>query len=61
MPKTRPIIPLNDCVLSTLRAGVEVSCEPPGVYACRLLAHLICGDVGRSNPDSFSNGVLPPD
>jgi hypothetical protein len=32
MSNTRPNIPLNDDVLCTLRAGVEVSCEPPGVH-----------------------------
>jgi hypothetical protein len=46
MPKTRPSIPLNDGVLSTLRAGVKVSCEPPGVNAHRLLVLLVCGNVG---------------
>jgi hypothetical protein len=40
MPKTRPSIPLNDGVLSILRTGVEVSCEPPGVNARRLLVLL---------------------
>jgi hypothetical protein len=33
MLKTRLSIPLNDGILSTLQAGVEVRCEPPGVDA----------------------------
>jgi hypothetical protein len=45
MPNIRQNIPLNDCVLSTLREGVEVSCEPPVVHARRILILLICGDV----------------
>jgi hypothetical protein len=61
MPNTRPNIPLNDCVLSTLRAGVEVSCEPPGVHTRHLLVLLICGDVGGLNADSLSDGIPPPD
>jgi hypothetical protein len=60
MPNTRHNIPLNDCVLSTLRAGVEVSCEPPGVHVRRLLVFLICGDVGGSNANSLYNGVPSP-
>jgi hypothetical protein len=59
MPKTRPSIPLNDGVLSTLRAGVEVSCEPPGVDARQLLVLLVCGKVGGSNADSFPDTVPP--
>jgi hypothetical protein len=39
---------------------VEVSCEPPGVHARRLLFLLIREDVGGSNADSLSNGVPPP-
>jgi hypothetical protein len=50
MSKTRPSITLNDSVLSTLWAGVEVSCEPHGVDPLRL----------RSNADSSLDGVPPP-
>jgi hypothetical protein len=45
MPNTRPNIPLNVCILSTLRACVQVSCEPPGVNAHHFLVLLIHGDV----------------
>jgi hypothetical protein len=48
MPNTRPNIPLNDRVLSTLSTGVEVSCEPPGVHICRLPILVIRRDVGGS-------------
>jgi hypothetical protein len=46
MPNTRQNIPRNDCVLSALRACVEVSCEPPGVHVHHLLVLLIHGHVG---------------
>jgi hypothetical protein len=42
---SRPNIPLNDCVLSTLWAGVEVSSEPPIVHARRHPVILIWCDV----------------
>jgi hypothetical protein len=58
MPKTRPSIPLNDGVLSILRTGVEVSCEPPGVNARRLL--VLLGTSGGSKADSSPDGVPPP-
>jgi hypothetical protein len=61
MPNTKQNIPLNDCVLITLRAGVDVSCEPPRVHARRLLVLLIRGDVGGLNADSLFDGVPPPD
>jgi hypothetical protein len=60
MSKTRPSIPLNDGVLSILRTGVKVSCEPPGVNAHRLLVLLVWGNVGESKVDSSPNGVPPP-
>jgi hypothetical protein len=50
MPNTRPNIPLNDRVLSTLQTGVEVSCEPPGVHTHRLPVLLIHRDVGGRRP-----------
>jgi hypothetical protein len=46
MSNTRPNIPLNDGVLCTLRAGVEVSCEPPGVHTRHLPILLMPWDVG---------------
>jgi hypothetical protein len=63
MPNTRPNIPLNDCVLSTLRAGVEVRSKPPGVHTCHHLVLLIHGNVegGGVKADSLSDGVPPPD
>jgi hypothetical protein len=60
MSKTRPSITLNDSVLSTLRAGVEVSCEPHGVDPLRLLVLLVCGNIKWSNADSSLDGVPPP-
>jgi hypothetical protein len=60
MPKTRSSIPLNDGILSTLRPGVEVSCEPPRVNARRLLVLLVCGNIGRSHTDSSPDRVPPP-
>jgi hypothetical protein len=57
---TKPNIPLNDCVFSTLRAGVEVSGEPPRVHACRLPVLLIRCDVRGSKANHLSNGVPPP-
>jgi hypothetical protein len=60
MPNTRPNIPPNDCVQSTLWVGVEVRCEPPGVHSHHLLVLLIRGDVSGSNADILSNGVPPP-
>jgi hypothetical protein len=60
MPTTRPSIPLNDDVLKTLRAGVEVSCELPGVDACRLPILLVHGNVGGSQADSSLDEVPPP-
>jgi hypothetical protein len=57
MSKTRLIIPLNDYVLRTLWAGVEVSCEPPEVHTHRLLVLLICRNIGGLNVDSFSDRV----
>jgi hypothetical protein len=60
MSSTRPNIPLNDCVLSTLRASVKVSCEPPGVHARHLPIFLIRGDVRKSKSNHLSDGVPPP-
>jgi hypothetical protein len=60
MSNTRQNIPLNDCILNTLRAGVEVSCEPPGVHVRCLLVLLIHGDVRGSNVDSLPDRVPPP-
>jgi hypothetical protein len=60
MPKTRPSIPLNDGVLSTLKAGVEVSCELPRVNARRLPVLLVYGNIGVSQADSRHDGVPPP-
>jgi hypothetical protein len=57
---TRPNIPLNDCVLSTLRASVEVSGEPPGVHTHRLPVLLIRCNVGGSKANRLSDGVPPP-
>jgi hypothetical protein len=59
MSNTRPNITLNDCVLSTLRIVVEVSCEPLGGHACRLLVLLIWCDVGESKANRLSDGVPP--
>jgi hypothetical protein len=50
MLKTRPSIPLNDGVLSILRAGVKVSCELPGVDVHRLPVLLVHGNVGGRRP-----------
>jgi hypothetical protein len=61
MSNTRPNIPLNDCILSTLWAGVEVSCEPLGVHACHLPVLLIPWDVRGSKANHLSDGVPPPD
>jgi hypothetical protein len=60
MSNTRPNIPLNDGILSTLWAGAEVSCEPPGVHAHRLPVLLIPWDIGGSKANQLSNGVPPP-
>jgi hypothetical protein len=60
MSNKRPNIPLNDCVLSTFRAGIEVNCEPPGVHVHRLPILLICWDVRGSKANRLSNGVPPP-
>jgi hypothetical protein len=61
MPNTKQSIHLNNCVLSTLRAGVEVSFEPPGVHVCGLLVLLILGHVGGgSNANGLSDRVPPP-
>jgi hypothetical protein len=60
MPNTRPNITLNDCILSTLWASVEVRCEPPGVHAHRLLVLLIGGDVRGSKANRLFDGVPPP-
>jgi hypothetical protein len=60
MSNTRPNIHLNDDVLSTLRAGAKVSCEPPGVHAHRPPVLLIPWVVGGSKANRLSNGVPPP-
>jgi hypothetical protein len=60
MSNTRPNVHLNDCVLSTIRAGVEVSCEPPGVHAHHLPILLIRWDIGGSKANRLSDGVPPP-
>jgi hypothetical protein len=60
MPKTRPSIPLNDGVLSTFRAGVKISCEPPSVNAHHLLVLLVCGNIEGSQADSSPDRVPPP-
>jgi hypothetical protein len=60
MPKTKLSIPLNDGLLSILRAGVEVSYEPPGVNTRRLLVLLVYRNVGGSKADSSPDGVPPP-
>jgi hypothetical protein len=52
MPNTRQNIPLNNCVLITLWAGVEVSSEPPGVHAHRLLFLLIRVHIEGSSADA---------
>jgi hypothetical protein len=51
---------MNDGVLSILRTGVKVSCEPLGVNAHRLLVLLVCRNIGGSNVDSSPNGVPLP-
>jgi hypothetical protein len=60
MPKTRPSIPLNDGVLSTPRARVEVSCEPPRVNDHRLIVLLVCGNVGGRMPIAAAIESLHP-
>jgi hypothetical protein len=60
MSKTRPSITLNDSVLSTLRAGVEVSYEPHGVDPLHLLVLLVCGNIEWLNAESSLDGVPPP-
>jgi hypothetical protein len=57
MPKTTSSIPLNDGVLSTPWAGVEVSCEPPKVNARRLPILLVYRNVRGSHADSSPDGV----
>jgi hypothetical protein len=62
MWNTRPNIPLNDGILSTLRASIEVSCEPPGIHVRHLPVLLIPWDVGGggSKANRLSDGVPPP-
>jgi hypothetical protein len=60
MSNTRPNIPLNDGIISTLWAGVEVSCKPPRVLVRRLPVLLIPWDIGGSKANRLSNGVPPP-
>jgi hypothetical protein len=60
MPKARSSILLNDGVLRTLRVGVEVSCEPPGVNAHSLLVLLVCGNIGGSHANSSPDRDPPP-
>jgi hypothetical protein len=60
MTMTRPSIPLNDGILSTLREGVKVSCEPPGVDARRLPVLLVCGNIRGLQANSSPDEVPPP-
>jgi hypothetical protein len=60
MPKTRLSIPLNDGVLSILRIGVKLSCEPPRVNAHHLIVLLFCGNIEGSKTNSSPDRVPPP-
>jgi hypothetical protein len=59
MTKTRSSRPLNDGVLNILRAGVEVSCEPPRVDDHRLPVLLVRRNVKGSQADSSPDEVPP--
>jgi hypothetical protein len=60
MPLTRPSIPLNDGVLSTLRAGAKVRCEPPRVNTRHLPLLLVHRNIKGLQANSSPDGVPPP-
>jgi hypothetical protein len=61
MSNTRPNIPLNDSIISTLWAVAEVSCEPLRVHARCLSVLLIQCNIRGSKANCLSDRVSPLD